>query len=198
MDYNENWDALSNILYENGAPRKKIGKEHFETLINQVETIEEGFVRAYLGNNQDVMADLVEQGIFVLNFFTDTLTPEKKAYLKIGELRGYISFMARILSTMVKRDQALHRFNELQKCSLYAKDIILCIGYSRIEEQELIEKLKKDKTIIVKSTITYLIQYGFLYEQKFGSLHILFLSDLGRRIYDHFSSNKEKEIFYRH
>ena len=190
MDYNENWDALSNILYENGAPRKKIGKEHFETLINQVETIEEGFVRAYLGNNQDVMADLVEQGIFVLNFFTDTLTPEKKAYLKIGELRGYISFMARILSTMVKRDQALHRFNELQKCSLYAKDIILCIGYSRIEEQELIEKLKKDKTIIVKSTITYLIQYGFLYVQKFGSLHILFLSDLGRRIYDHFSSNK--------
>lgn len=198
MDYNENWDALSNILYENGAPRKKIGKEHFETLINQVETIEEGFVRAYLGNNQDVMADLVEQGIFVLNFFTDTLTPEKKAYLKIGELRGYISFMARILSTMVKRDQALHRFNELQKCSLYAKDIILCIGYSRIEEQELIEKLKKDKTIIVKSTITYLIQYGFLYEQKFGSLHILYLSDLGRRVYEHFSSNKEKEIFYRH
>lgn len=198
MDYNENWDALSNILYENGAPRKKIGKEHFETLINQVETIEEGFVRAYLGNNQDVMADLVEQGIFVLNFFTDTLTPEKKAYLKIGELRGYISFMARILSTMVKRDQALHRFNELQKCSLYAKDIILCIGYSRIEEQELIEKLKKDKTIIVKSSITYLIQYGFLYEQKFGSLHILYLSDLGRRVYNHFSSNKEKEIFYRH
>ena len=99
---------------------------------------------------------------------------------------------------MVKRDQALHRFNELQKCSLYAKDIILCIGYSRIEEQELIEKLKKDKTIIVNSSITYLIQYGFLYEQKFGSLHILYLSDLGRRVYEHFSSNKEKEIFYRH
>ena len=198
MGYSLNWQKIHNILYDENGPRKKIPKEEYKKLSDLVKTINEQVVSAYLGNDRDDMVELVDTGLFVLNSFASALSPEKRAYFELGQLRGKICLMGRILSNMAQRDQALHRFNELQKCSLYAKDIILCIGYSRIEEQELIEKLKKDKTIIVKSTITYLIQYGFLYEQKFGSLHILFLSDLGRRVYNHFSSNKEKEIFYQH
>ena len=196
MEYNKNWDALSNILYdENGTPRKKIGKEYFKKVIDQVETIEDGFVRAYLGNNQDVMADLVNRGLFVLNFFTHTLPPEKKTYLKLGELRGHISLMGRILSTMVERDRSLHLFNEFQKRFPYAKDIILCIGNSySIEKKEVIKKNRNGDS---ENTITNLVLWGFVYEQNFGKSDILYLSDTGRRVYNHYTSNKD-EIFYRH
>lgn len=197
MEYNENWDRIRSILYdENGIPRKKIPKEDYKKLSDLVKTINEEVVRAYLGNDRDFMEKLVETGLFNLDFFTAALTPEKRAYFELGQLSGQISLMGRILSTMVARDRSLHRFNELQKSSPYARDIILCIGSSySIEEKEVIKKVKKGD---LENAITNLILWGFVYEQNYGEDHILYLSDLGRLVYYHYTSNKEEEIFYRH
>ena len=197
MDYNENWDALNQILYEDWIPRKKILKEDYKKLSDLVKTINEDVVSAYLGNDRDVMENLVETGLFVLNFFTSTLSPEKRAYFELGQLRGHISLMGRILSNTVQRDLSLSRFNEIQNRFPYVKDIILCIGKSgSIEKNEVVVKNFKNKDL--ENAITELVQYGLVYETEYGKSDILFLTDSGRRVYNHYISIKEDEPFYQH
>ena len=198
INYSENWDRIRSILYdENRIPRKKIPKEDYKKLSNLVETINEQVVSAYLGNNRDVMANLVETGLFSLNFFAATLTPEKRAYFELGQLRGHISLMGRILSTMADRDRSLHLFDKFQKkFPYYAKDIILCIGKSgSIEKEELIKNIGNEN---LDNTIRSLVQSGFVYEKDYGNFDILFLTDTGRRVYYHYTSIKEDEPFYQH
>lgn len=197
MEYPEIWNRISSILYdENRIPRKKIPKKDYKKLSNLVKTINEEVVSAYLGNDRDAMESHVDTGLFYLNFFTSTLTPEKRAYFELGQLSGHISLMGRILTYMVERDLSLRRFNGIQNKFPYVKDIILYIGKSGSIEKEVVVKNFKNKDI--ENAIKELVQYGLVYKKDYGKYDILFLTDTGRRVYYHYTSVKEDEPFYQH
>ena len=164
MEYPEIWNRISSILYdENRIPRKKIPKKDYKKLSNLVKTINEEVVSAYLGNDRDAMESHVDTGLFYLNFFTSTLTPEKRAYFELGQLSGHISLMGRILTYMVERDLSLRRFNGIQNKFPYVKDIILYIGKSGSIEKEVVVKNFKNKDI--ENAIKELVQYGLVYKK---------------------------------
>lgn len=202
MEYNENWDIINHILYdENGTPKETIEKKDFEVVFDQVATIQKEFVRAFLSNNPNVMTKLINLGLITINYFESSLPQEKKVYFKLGELKGYVSLMARILSNISEREATLYQFNEFQKIFPNAKDIILYIGPSEIDKNDLIKKMKKNgdlKDEAIENTITNLVLWGFVNDQNYGEDHILYLADLGRLVYKHYTSIKENELFYQY
>jgi len=202
MEYNENWDIINHILYdENGTPKETIEKKDFEVVFDQVATIQREFVRAFLSNNPNVMTKLINLGLITINYFESSLPQEKKVYFKLGELKGYVSLMARIVSNVSERKATLYQFNEFQKIFPYAKDIILHIGTSEIDKNDLIKKMKKNgdlKDEAIENTIANLTLWGFVNDQNYGEDHILYLADLGRLVYKHYTSIKENELFYQY
>ena len=202
MEYNENWDIINHILYdENGTPKETIEKKDFEVVFDQVATIQREFVRAFLSNNPNVMTKLINLGLITINYFESSLPQEKKVYFKLGELKGYVSLMARIVSNVSERKATLYQFNEFQKIFPYAKDIILHIGTSEIDKNHLIKKMKKNgdlKDEAIENTIANLTLWGFVNDQNYGEDHILYLADLGRLVYKYYTSIKENELFYQY
>ena len=202
MEYNENWDIINHILYdENGTPKETIEKKDFEVVFDQVATIQREFVRAFLSNNPNVMKKLINLGLITINYFESSLSQEKNVYFKLGELKGYVSIMARIVSNVSEQKATLYQFNEFQKIFPYAKDIILHIGTSEIDKNDLIKKMKKNgnlKDEAIENTIANLTLWGFVNDQNYGEDHILYLADLGRLVYKHYTSIKENELFYQY
>ena len=192
MTYSDNFKKLEAILYdESGSPRKEIPKDFLEEISDQVETIEEGFTLAFLCNNQELMADLIQSGAINLNFFETLIPPDKEVYYKLGELKGYINIMSRIVSHIIKRENALKKFDEIQNHVPYAKDIILLIGYSTINEEKIFEKQKGNDEEI-KEVLDWIVFHSFVHRHH----KTLSLSDSGCYVYAHYKENNKDKIFY--
>lgn len=198
MEYTENWEALEQILYKNGLPRKMISTESLDEIIDQVDTLEEALLSTYFGNNQE-LANLVESGAILFNFFALKLSPEAKVYFKLGELNGALNVMAKIVSNSVQREQVLHVFNRVLESFPCAKEIILLMGEhsSAIKEEDLLNKMKKDfEEKDLKDALNSLELSVFINSHRFGPFCNLFLSDKGRIVYHHYKKPKGKEIYY--
>ena len=198
MDYKENWESLDQILYEDGLPREIIPTESLDEIIDQADTLEEALLSTYFGNNQE-LANLVETGAILFNFFASKLSPEAKVYFKLGELNGALNVMARIVSNSVQREQVLRVFNKVLESFPCAKEIILLMGERSyaIKEKDLLNKMKKDfEEKELKDALNLLELHVFIYSHRYGSFCNLFLSDKGRIVYSHYKEPKGEEIYY--